>query len=87
MPAPVEYAPRDFVLHLFSAFCQMTLRHPAPGRRRRLGPGQVAVLLAGLAHTRLAWRAISAARRGGGSRRTGCRIIRCAPWRASLAWR
>ncbi|MFD1547389.1 hypothetical protein [Nonomuraea guangzhouensis] len=43
--APVEYASRDFVLHLFAAFCRATLRHLGPGRRRRVGLAQVLGLL------------------------------------------
>ncbi|MFF0773436.1 hypothetical protein ACFYUK_31400 [Nonomuraea wenchangensis] len=43
--APVEYAPRDFVLHLFASFSSAALRHFGAGRRRRVGPGQALVLL------------------------------------------
>ncbi|MGP4103670.1 hypothetical protein [Nonomuraea sp. KM90] len=41
--APVEYAPRDFVLHLFAAFCRATLRHLGPGRHRRVGLRQALI--------------------------------------------
>lgn len=32
--APVQYEPRDFVLHLFASVCQAVLRERPPGRRR-----------------------------------------------------
>ncbi|MEU4512010.1 hypothetical protein AB0G05_21145 [Nonomuraea wenchangensis] len=44
--APVEYAPRDFVLHLFASISTAALRHFGAGRHRHVGPRQALVLLA-----------------------------------------
>ncbi|MEV5889133.1 hypothetical protein [Nonomuraea fuscirosea] len=61
--APVEYAPRDFVLHLFAAFCRAILRHLGPGRSRRVRLRQIFTLLGSwlAAKTLATWPALLAA--------------------------
>ncbi|GAA3793545.1 hypothetical protein GCM10022226_11090 [Sphaerisporangium flaviroseum] len=44
--APVEYAPRDFVLHLFATFCRHSLRYFATVGRPRFGPRLARTVLA-----------------------------------------